>query len=642
MLRLGFMALLSFVTINQSCQKEDDLFRENAAILDGVEPYVPKGKLLKNPYEISNMRRAYKKVLEKLGNGDFKAGKGFRLSFKGDTTEIEPNYLYLRFDPTDSIQEFALTTHKDIIFLDYPFEYEEPEDYKAAFAPEEGKLLSYWCSVPMEQQLPDVPYEVLQEMYLPEADPEYNDEIESGGKTSRGQVNNKVDLMNHVLELAYTSTGNEDLLPEPPERVKGETCETCFLGINLRARWTPRGNVQIWDDNLGESTTRRRVFVRNETYPCEGGRQLELGPLGPVGGDQLRPVGMCTRPVYRYENVTTSGSYTPLAGAQILARDTWTIAQAIADNNGNWTMKRIRAKARFLVQWERYEFSIRDNTGIFQAEDKGPKLHKQKWNYRIKGGREEYRGHIFQAAMHYYYHDIGGLTRPPSNSSHSQMKMVAREINDRSSYVKARKIYLGADIKIKEWGKSSEEVYGTTIHELAHAAHRIVDGSAYNDVVWDAYTGPCTSFNGCNNLGPTGDNNRRLLESWATGVEIFLTRMHYRGLGETDYEYNRGDDGGLNEINEGNYQARPIEGSLNDRHYTSAVWDMVDNFNQRTDFGRTYNNRPQDRVSGFTMPQLERALRGARYWNGYRNNIINQNPDNPTVNRVAELFANWD
>ena len=55
-------------------------------------------------------------------------------------------------------------------------------------------------------------------------------------------------------------------------------------------------------------------------------------------------------------------------------------------------------------------------------------------------------------------------------------------------------------------------------HELAHAAHRIVDGSAYNDVVWDAYTGPCTSFNGCNNLGPTGDNNRRLLESWATGV----------------------------------------------------------------------------------------------------------------------------
>lgn len=68
---------------------------------------------------------------------------------------------------------------------------------------------------------------------------------------------------------------------------------------------------------------------------------------------------------------------------------------------------------------------------------------------------------------------------------------------------------------------------------------------------------------------------------------------------------------------------------------------MLDNFNQRSDFGRIFKSLPLDRVSGFTMPQLENALKNAEYWTEYKNNVINQNSSNLTVNQVPELFSNW-
>ena len=204
------------------------------------------------------------------------------------------------------------------------------------------------------------------------------------------------------------------------------------------------------------------------------------------------------------------------------------------------------------------------------------------------------------------------------------MKIAARTKNGQSSYVKARRIWSGADISLQAWNRPSAQVYGTIIHELAHAAHRQVDKSAYNDVVWDAYTGPCTSFNGCRSLGPTGNNNRRLLETWATTVEIAFTTNRYRGrFGRLNYDYLLD-----------NYQFQRIAG---ENHYTSAGWDMMDNVNQRTVYGEAF---PLERVNGYSIVQLEQALRGAKSWWAWRNNIRNRYT-NPTEGNLNELFANW-
>jgi hypothetical protein len=91
----------------------------------------------------------------------------------------------------------------------------------------------------------------------------------------------------------------------------------------------------------------------------------------------------------------------------------------------------------------------------------------------------------------------------------------------------------------------------------------------------------------------------------------------------------------------GNFQSVTINDDKG-QYYTSVFWDLVDSFDQRLDFGFTYSAFPLDRVSGFTMPQLENALKNAEYWTEYRNNVMNQNPSNATVGLVPELFANWE
>jgi hypothetical protein len=90
--------------------------------------------------------------------------------------------------------------------------------------------------------------------------------------------------------------------------------------------------------------------------------------------------------------------------------------------------------------------------------------------------RQQYYALIHQGAHDYYYGGRFGLTSPPRNGFfRRQLKIAARLKNDRSSYVKARRIWFGSDISLMEWRTRSDFVYGTIVHELAHAAHREVD-----------------------------------------------------------------------------------------------------------------------------------------------------------------------
>ena len=65
--------------------------------------------------------------------------------------------------------------------------------------------------------------------------------------------------------------------------------------------------------------------------------------------------------------------------------------------------------------------------------------------------------------------------------------------------------------------------------------------------------------------------------------------------------------------------------------YTSAGIDMIDVENQRAN---TKNNPlyTQDRVSGYTINQLERAMVNATSWNEWKENIKSKYPNNPTKN----------
>ncbi len=45
--------------------------------------------------------------------------------------------------------------------------------------------------------------------------------------------------------------------------------------------------------------------------------------------------------------------------------------------------------------------------------------------------------------------------------------------------------------------------------------------------------------------------------------------------------------------------------------------------------------------NGYTLVQIQTALRGSRSWNEWRDNLFNQVPENGTRNNLNELFSNW-
>ena len=611
---LRFLALTLIGILVYSCQNDDD-FLENPQNEVTTIDYSQGAKKLENPYTVENMKKAFENIKTKLNSKQISAKSTSSVS----NLEITASHYYIKFKPETEEQEGIIKRDTTMILSDYPLDWEFTDEYLDN-RPElpEGKFPEYWIAVPIDKTLPsDVPYEILEELYIPEEDPIFNQAIKTSYQepTRKTVIKNNEDLLRHLLNEAYTLTGNEDDLLEEPENqsnknARNTNARCCWI---FGSKWYPSGTLKIWDDNAGTSTTRTRVFSHWEYYDCGGGLDEfeDIRRLEPIKEEQ------CRRAVYRYVTNTVQGKYVPLVGAQVLMRQWFTVRQGITDQNGYFKTGSVRGRARYILQWERYHYSIR-NGSLFQAETRGPRVKKRDWNHNIKGGDDEYHGMIHTAAHIYYYGSRFGLTSPPRNSFWKrQMKIAAREQNGVSSHVHQRRWIHLAQIHIKEWGEDSQQVFGTTIHELAHAAHWSMDRNAYNNLVWDGYISDAV-FNNQNR----GDV--RTLETWATTVEILFALNRYRDMfNQPNYKYNLE-----------NFQFRKIS---DNNFYTSAGYDMIDNINQRSVYGSAY---PLDRVNGYTVKQLEDGLRGAKSWTEWRNNIKARS-NNSTESFVDQLFNNW-
>lgn len=539
--------------------------------------------------------------------------------------KITPNVLYIQFTPKTLKQEGLLKKDSTLALIDYPLGYEYKEAwFKNRTKLKKDEIPTYYTSVSVDRKLPKgVPHKVLAEMYLPQEDESLEGNRGSLYRTSKNEIGDFVDVL---LNQAFKQTNNEGLDGLGILQEEGaEQSESKFLGIGIGSKWHPEGTLRIWDDNIGSTTTTHRIFVRYQYYDCDyGNRTAQKNQT-----KRVEPIEKCRRAVYRFETEEIQGSYVSLEGAQVLLRDTFTIGNEITNSDGYFSFDRLRGKKRYIIQWERYEYSIR-NGSLFQAETRGPKRNSR-WDHDIKGGDDEYHGMIHIAAYDYYYGNRFGLTSPPTNFfTGRQMKIAAREINGGStgssySHIK-NDLTLGiaAQIHIKAWTRSSDRIYGTTVHELAHAAHSIVDRGSYDNIVRDAYIIPWQG-------GTVKNNNRRLLETWAKTVEIVFALKRYRDdAGNPAYAHFTQDDG----FNLNNYQRVRI---ADENHYTSGGYDMIDDFNQRAEYSSSY---PIDRVENYTLKQLEDALVGAKSWNQWRDNIKSKY-SNSTEIHLDELFNNW-
>ena len=184
--------------------------------------------------------------------------------------------------------------------------------------------------------------------------------------------------------------------------------------------------------------------------------------------------------------------------------------------------------------------------------------------------------------------NIKGLTRPPLNKVfRAQLKIeaplglspdgdnIGGKFNPTKKFLR-----INNPVTIYNFNRSTESIYASIIHELAHAVHWKIDNHDYRE------------------------SSIKLIESWARGVERELTEMIYSS-----------------------YKPYYVD------NYTGVVEDMID----------TDKNIPtaiNESVSGYTISQIEKTLKGVRTWNAWRDKIKSKY-NNPTEQYLDALFSNW-
>ena len=425
-------------------------------------------------------------------------------------------------------------------------------------------------------------------MYVPEEDPYFKDADEDYRPGSE-RITTRAQLHDELLFTAYFFKGLEHLLAADMNEAKG---------------------VSIDDDKPQKPV----LTNANNTLILEGSdeKRFKDAIIKPLGiGKKWYPSGNLR---YVDTSLPAGSQNQPLPGAQVLIRQVGiTYHTAVTDANGHFQMGKLRGHARFYIQWERQKYNIK-NKGLWQAEKKGPH-QRSPWDHTIQPqhGEDIYHALIHLACLDYYYGSRFQLTAPKNN-----IRIAARQTSEgRSSHVAARGMFY--QISIKKWGDRHCDIYGTTIHELAHSAHREVSSGGYDATVMDAYI----------NVFNPNPNAKRFLETWAGTVELLFVQQRY-GLSLTTSAPN------TQNLHDDYRQLMQDLATNTMGFYTSCGIDMIDNHNQNS----TNAARPVDNVSGYTPKQLEASIKNIASWGAWKSSIKTKY-NNPTEDSLDELFANW-
>ncbi len=591
MKKINWVLLIAIPLLWAACSKDDVA---EAATETTKELTLAERTAGNNPYNVNNMQLAYDYLVQqgRLQPGMF------------PDFLIRPTHKYVKLKPETLEEEDQINADTTFIALDYPLDIDLPESYfEERGELQEGQIPEYYSSLKINQNIAySGPTELIEEMYVPEEDP-YFENADEDYQPGTEQITTRAQLHDELLFTAYFFKGLEHLLAPDMNAAKG---------------------TDIADDKPQKPV----LTNADNTLILEGNdeKRFKDAIIKPLGiGKKWYPSGNLR---YVDTSLPAGSQNQPLPGAQVLLRQGVTMRQAITDTNGNFSTSKLRGHARFVIQWERAKYNIK-NKGLWQAELRGPH-QRSPWDHTIQAthGEDIYHALIHTACLDYYYGSRFQLTQPRNN-----IRVAARQsTSPASNHVAVRGIFY--QIAINEWGENHARIYGTTIHELAHSAHREVDAPSYDNLVHYGVLAIAGQY------GQISDARKReartLLETWPTTVEYLFVQRRY------DL---RTDEPNTTQILGGKYRQllQNIQMGMGNglqEHYTSCGFDMIDDYNQ---FAEEVNNAnlPVDRVSGYTANQLERALIMTTRWNQWRDKIKQQNT-NATSGNVDELFANWE
>jgi len=585
-------------------QKDEFAFKDGQMIL---------GEKLKNPYSVENMQIAF---------DNLQAENKLKSEIK-----IETTHYYVRFRPK-SMQELDIITRDTTLnFFDYPLDIEINRGGTHYHDPSIPKNEITWqyTVVPVDYFFPKVQYQKLANLYLPEDGSELR-------KLKSASIEH-FDWLKLETE-ALKITNNLDNEDTSDNRLKSTS-------------WVPKGTIKVWDDVMTKNySTAKQVFLYYNYYNGfteEIITQLEDSIDNHVYAEDILPqlpinisnyiqeifdergnpsnhyeqwdileeiIEDSREAVYTYETNTTNSHFIPLEGVEVRATRWFTAHTGLTDANGNFTCNgTFDRPANYSIKWERYDFDIRDGS-YGQAYYNGEKFEGD-WNLNIEKSytpKSFLFAHIFRAAHTYYYkHSQWGIKAPPRRDGifgflNQRLHIAGNDEAGRSKYLDIRHLWQSAQISVFSKSPSgiqqdSHDIFGTAIHELAHASHWEIGYSSPQYAIDWIFDSPY------------------LPESWAVGVETILTRNVY---GTNTYNYY--------------YQSLTIA-AMSDG-YTCIVEDMIDSTNQ---FG-TNPLYPNDQVSGYTLSQLEGALpNNLGSWWVWRTNIKDMY-NNSTEGYLDALF----
>jgi hypothetical protein len=313
--------------------------------------------------------------------------------------------------------------------------------------------------------------------------------------------------------------------------------------------------------------------------------------------------------------------FIPLEGVKIEARRWFDIKQAVTDANGNYKMDgTFRHDVNYRLVFERSQFDVRSGT-FGQAKINGPKKRGD-WNVEIKGKTIEFHyAHVFRAAMRYYYHDIGGLARPAFRLKYAVFNKggdhAARNIGNWSAFG------INPNILIYRYGAAhgneydADEIFSNACHETAHATHMQTMNAGVIQFLQVSET---------------------IRESWAVGVEWFLTQKEYKEKGILNY----GDPGFKVEVNYPAFHAFQYWNKRRSKTLTSLFIDIVDTNNQRGQtFGYGQVGVVNDGVSGYSFAQIEKNILKNVYGLGSLDDALKLNKPEQLTNQQIDLLLEY-
>jgi hypothetical protein len=542
-----------------SCSKNDMETQEinilsNARIEGNIpdEGEMILGEKVTNPYEIKNMQKA----LESLKKRKIEAS----------SLEIEPNYKYVRFLPKDKNEYDKINNDPNIDVFEYPLDYKIVKNGNKYKDKSLGKSEFSWLysAVPISMEFDKkIKSEVIDLLYLPEGNGRDDEYV----KTMKNKGSSHENLLKELENESFSIFG-DGKYGKPQSTKSGRVAE-----------WYASGRIRVQDERMSynESTN---------------------------------------------QYIKTTGGWVPVPGCQVRGNRWFTTKTTLSLEDGTFFINHgwpNGSPVDMDIKWDRDDFDIR--TGSYgQAITSNQNISGSWYPNITKTISPDHfiYAHVHRAAWYYYYKNTFGVKSPPPANFPGlggKIHLGAKQGTGRSHYFAFNNAWLASDVKLifnltSDQGRS---IFGTTIHELTHAAHWAI-GMSYA-----AY---------CSNAGQAG----RLAESWAQAVGWHVTRSIY-GISTWPFD----DFDHSQNITLSNMGATSTCAS-NGGWYTPLFIDLIDNFNQN---GYS-NNYPLDNAKDYRISQLDSFLVARpNNWYMYRDYLQN-NSNNTTETAAVQLFSDYD